>query len=39
MTDSYRLGFFIVGLAALVAVPTVLMVGKPSGEVAEVSGV
>lgn len=39
ITDSYRLGFFIVGLVALVAVPTVLMVGKPSGEVAEVSGV
>ena len=35
---SYRLAFLIVGLAALVAVPLVLMAGKPQREVAKEAG-
>jgi MFS family permease len=39
ITDSYRPGFLIVGMAAMVAVPVVLMAGRPQTEAAKVAGV
>ncbi len=38
ITDSYRPGFLILGLAALAAAPAVLMVGKPRAEAARAAG-